>query len=112
MCHVLGSWSLQFTPQADVTLNGPWRLGANLALGWVVWTLVPSNQTRSPGLNTWVAVDALDRFMTSAASFNAAVTSDLIWSRGVKSFFYCGDLGGKIDWGNEFWLEAIPDLKG
>jgi hypothetical protein len=78
MCHILGNWSLQLIPQEDRTLNGPWCLGANLAFGWVVCTLVPSNQTSSPVLNSCVAVEVCVHLITSVATVNAAVTSDLI----------------------------------
>jgi hypothetical protein len=47
----------------------------------VVCTLVPSNHTRSPGLNLYVALEVFVLLITSAATVNAAVTSDLIWSR-------------------------------
>jgi hypothetical protein len=78
MRQVLGSWSLQFTPQEDKTLKGPWHLGASFAFGRVVCTLVPFNHTRSPGLNLYVAVVVFVHLITSAATVNAAVTSDLI----------------------------------
>jgi len=28
--------------------------------------------------------------------------------KGAKTFFYSGDLGGEVDWGNELGLKAIP----
>ena len=75
--HDLGSWSLQLTPQEVNTLNGQGCLGASLALGYMVWTLVPLCQTKSSGLKLWVAIGFLELFMTSAVTFSAAVTLDL-----------------------------------
>ena len=40
--QVFGSWRREFVSLEVRTLNGPWRQGASLALGWVVLTLVPS----------------------------------------------------------------------
>jgi hypothetical protein len=42
---------------------------------------VPSSQTRSPSLKVWEVEGVLDCFITSAATFRAAVTSDHTWSR-------------------------------
>ncbi len=81
MHQFLGNWSLQLIPQVDNTLKGPCHWGASLAFGWVVWTLVPSSQTRSLGLNLCVSMETWGRFMTLAATFSAAVTLDLICSR-------------------------------
>src|SRR6266702_8972500 len=81
MRQVFGNWSLQLTPQVDRILKGPCRLGASLALGCVVWMLVPSNQTKSPILNSQNMVGDLEFFITSAATFSAEVTSLRIWFR-------------------------------
>src|SRR6266702_1917647 len=86
MCQVFGSWSLQLTPQVDRILKGPCCLGASLALGGVVWMLVPSNQTKSPILNSRNMVGDLEFFITSAATFSAEVTLLRIWFR-VFSLF-------------------------
>src|ERR1700684_4719491 len=42
--------------------------------------LVPSSQTRSPSLKTLESTAGPERFIVSAATFSAAVTSFRIWS--------------------------------
>ena len=42
-----GSSNLQLVGDAHRTLNGPYRRGASLALGWVVCRLVDSSNTMS-----------------------------------------------------------------
>jgi hypothetical protein len=74
----LGRANLQLVGVEYTTLNGPCHLGANLALGCVVWMFVPSSQTRSPGLNWCDGILGPVRFMVSATTFRVAVTSDQI----------------------------------
>src|SRR6266571_9376115 len=95
MHQLFGSWSLQLTPQVDRILKGPCHLGASLALRCVVWMLVPSNQTKSPILNSWNVVGDLEFFITSAATFNAEVTSLRIWFRVFSLSSAAGILVGK-----------------
>src|SRR6266404_5845664 len=74
--HVAGNCNLQLTPHVVSTLKGSGCFVASLALGWVVWMLVPSSQTRSPSLNSTEEVTGCGRFMTSPANLSNAVTSD------------------------------------
>jgi hypothetical protein len=78
----------------------------------VVCTLVPSNQTRSPVLNLWVAVDVRVLFITSAATANAAVTSDRIWSRVLSRSSTVGILVVKCTGGINSGLKPYQILKG
>jgi hypothetical protein len=85
-------------------LNGPWRLGASLAFGWVVLTFVPSSQT------CWFAVNFCDgvvgpfRFMTSVATCSAVETSQRIWSRVLSRSLTVGSREAKFTGGiNSGW---------
>src|SRR5712675_356190 len=76
-----GSCKRELVGVVERILKGPCRLGASLALGWVVLMLEPSSQTSWPGENVCDGIPGPLRFMTSAATFNAAVTSAQICSR-------------------------------
>src|SRR5712672_2692620 len=70
-----GSCKRELVGVVERILKGPCRLGASLALGWVVLMLEPSSQTSWPGENICDGIPGHLRFITSAATFNAAVTS-------------------------------------
>src|SRR5712672_2087486 len=76
-----GSCKRELVGVVERILKGPCRLGASLALGWVVLMLEPSSQTSWPGENVCDGIPGPLRFITSAATFNAAVTSARICSR-------------------------------
>jgi hypothetical protein len=85
-------------------LNGPWCLGASLAFGWVVLTLVPSSQT------CWFVVNFCDsvvgpfHFITSAATCSAVETSRRIWSKALSCFSTTGSRDVKFTGGiNSGW---------
>ena len=76
MCQDLGRANLQLAGVEYTTLNGLCHLGANLALGCVVWTFIPSSQMRSSGLNWCDSVLGPVCFMISATTFRGAMTLD------------------------------------
>ena len=67
--------------EAHITLNGPYRHGANLVLGWVVCKFVASRRTRSSLWNVWVGFCGPLLHISLAARCRAAVTSLHICSR-------------------------------
>jgi hypothetical protein len=74
--------------------------------------LVPSNHTRSPGLNVYVAVEVFVCLITSAAIVSAAVTSNLIWSRVRRHSSTVGILVAKCMGGINSGLKPYQILKG
>src|SRR5712672_2935290 len=76
-----GSCKRELVGVVERILKGPCRLGASLALGWVVLMLEPSSQTSWPGENVCDGIPGPLHFITSVATFNAAVTSARICSR-------------------------------
>ena len=75
MRHVFGRRRRELVGVVVRILKGPRRLSASLAFGWVVFTLVPSNQTSCPSLKVTEGEWGPFRDMTSAAIFRAAETS-------------------------------------
>jgi len=76
-----GRANLQFVGEAHRTLNGPYRRGANFALGWVVCKLVASRSTKSSFWNVCDAFGVPLFLISRAAICNAAVTSLRICSK-------------------------------
>jgi len=68
ICQIFGSWRWEFVSLEVRTLNGPWRRGASLALGWVVLTLVPSSHTSWLGENCCDGEGGPFHFITSIAT--------------------------------------------
>src|ERR1700742_5093943 len=78
---VVGSSNLQLVGVAQRTLKGPYRFGANLAFGWVVWRFVASSHTKSSLQNSWDASVGFPFRISVAANSKAAETSLRICSR-------------------------------
>jgi len=104
MCQCLGSWSHELVGVVLRILNGPWRLGASLAFGWVVLMLVPSSQT------CWFMVNFCDgvvgpfHFITSVATCNAVETLRRIWSKALSRSLTVGSQEVKFTGGmNSGW---------
>jgi hypothetical protein len=84
MCQCVGNLSHELVGVVLKILNGLWHLGASLAFGWVVLTLVSSSQTCWFVVNFCDGVVAPFCFMTSVATCSAAETSRRIWSRALS----------------------------
>src|SRR5712672_4307610 len=63
-----GSCKRELVGVVERILKGPCRLGASLALGWVVLMLEPSSQTSWPGENVCDGIPGPLRFITSAVT--------------------------------------------
>jgi len=81
ICIWDGSSNLQLVEDAQRTLKGPYRRGASLAFGCVVWRFVASSRTRS---SLWKVCDSVVGpffCISCAASSSVAVTSFCTCSR-------------------------------
>src|SRR5712672_3371309 len=104
MCQAGGSCKRELVGVVERILKGPCRLGASLALGWVVLMLEPSSQTSWPGENVCDGIPGPLHFITSAATFNAAVTLARICSRDFsRSGGEGGGGGGWVGGGGLGW---------
>jgi hypothetical protein len=104
MRQCLGNWSCELVGVVHRILNGPWHLGASLAFGWVVLTLVPLSQTCWFVMNFCDGVMGPFCFMTSVATCSTAETSRRIWSRALSWSSTAGSQEAKFTGGmNSGW---------
>ena len=104
MCQCLGNWSCELVVVVLRILNGPWRLGASLAFGWVVLTFVPLSQTCWFVVNFCNSVVGPFRFITSVATCSAVETLRCIWSKTLNWSSTAGSWEAKFTGGiNSGW---------